>query len=179
MPTTRRNRKVYRQGPKSHDSVIVALNGRFGDTSGAPYVEGRLIIPRLLIETNISFLVDTGADLTVLHPQDSVKMKLPFSELTTNGTSDLLGVGANQQSYLVEPAIILFTEPEKRVFGYGVDILICPFDQRAKNAKELLQLPSLLGRDILDNWDISYSKSMNKLEFSIVKYDFVRNLPKP
>ena len=39
------------------------LEGRFGDTTGRPYVDGRLfVLGRQELNSNISFLVDTGAD---------------------------------------------------------------------------------------------------------------------
>lgn len=42
------------------------LRGRFGHASKRPYIQGRLFIPRLDIWSDISFLVDTGADKTTL-----------------------------------------------------------------------------------------------------------------
>ena len=57
------------------------LQGRFGDTSGRPYLEGRFYIPRLGVQGNISFLVDTGADSTTLLPADANKLNIDHSEL--------------------------------------------------------------------------------------------------
>lgn len=48
------------------------LRGRFGDTTGAPYIEGRLILTRLNLTADISFLVDTGADYTVLRTHEKI-----------------------------------------------------------------------------------------------------------
>ena len=58
------------------------LRGRFGDTTGRPYLEGRLVIPRLSLESDISFLVDTGADRTVLLTADGQRMGIDYSDLT-------------------------------------------------------------------------------------------------
>ena len=38
------------------------LKGRFGDTSGRPYIEGHILLPRLKKRGNVSFVFDTGAD---------------------------------------------------------------------------------------------------------------------
>lgn len=43
--------------------LLTMLRGRFGDTSGRPYLEGRLFLPRLKLQGDISFIVDTGAEL--------------------------------------------------------------------------------------------------------------------
>ena len=50
------------------------LQGRYGDTTKSPYVEALLHIPRLGIKSDISFLVDTGADYSVLMPADRERM---------------------------------------------------------------------------------------------------------
>jgi hypothetical protein len=52
------------------------IQGRFGNTSGRPYVEGRLVIPRLKVRGDISFIFDTGADQTVLMPMDGTRLLL-------------------------------------------------------------------------------------------------------
>jgi hypothetical protein len=36
------------------------IEGRFGDTSGRPYIEGRLSLPRLGVVGDISFIFDTA-----------------------------------------------------------------------------------------------------------------------
>ena len=46
------------------------LRGRFGHANKRPYIQGRLFIPRLEVWSDVSFLVDTGADKTSLLPAD-------------------------------------------------------------------------------------------------------------
>lgn len=41
--------------------------GRFGDTTGRPYVEAIVWFERLKVRMNVSFLVDTGAELVDVH----------------------------------------------------------------------------------------------------------------
>ena len=57
------------------------LRGRFGDSTGRPYIEGRLIIPRLNIKSDMSFLVDTGADRSLLMPGDGRRLAIDYSKL--------------------------------------------------------------------------------------------------
>ena len=84
------------------------LRGRFGDTTGRPYLEGRLLIPRLGIDANISFLVDTGADTSLLSPSDAFEMGVDYSLLT--GETESLGTAGIAHNF-TEPASIAFTEP--------------------------------------------------------------------
>jgi len=67
------------------------LQGRFGNTSGRPYIEGRLSFPRLGIAGDISFLMDTGADTSVIMPIDSGRMGVDVNQLTT--TTESYGIG--------------------------------------------------------------------------------------
>jgi hypothetical protein len=46
------------------------IEGRFGNTSGAPFLEGRIILLRFGVRGLVSFLVDTGADATIITPLD-------------------------------------------------------------------------------------------------------------
>jgi hypothetical protein len=68
------------------------LEGRLGNTSGAPYIEARVSFPRLKRRGLVSFLVDTGADGTVLMPADSKKLGIDFKSLKNPTTSQGIGI---------------------------------------------------------------------------------------
>jgi hypothetical protein len=63
------------------------LRGRFGDASGAPYLEAHISFSRLRLRGFVSFLIDTGADGTVLMPADSKKLGIVFSSLRNSTTA--------------------------------------------------------------------------------------------
>jgi hypothetical protein len=69
------------------------LEGRLGNTSGAPYIEARLSFPRLKLIGLVSFPVDTGADGTVLMPADSKKLGIDFKSLKNPTTSQGIDFG--------------------------------------------------------------------------------------
>ena len=46
--------------------------------SGQPMVSSRLIVPRLGVDDEIDFLVDTGAESTCLHPADGEYIPIPL-----------------------------------------------------------------------------------------------------
>ena len=119
------------------------LLGRFGDTSGCPYIEGRLILPRLNIRGDISFLADTGADQTLIHPLDGLRIGIDYS--TLSDTSESVGIGGISQNF-VEPALVVFSEPRRMLYIYTIVVAIAP------PSPDIMNLPSLLGRDILKQW---------------------------
>jgi hypothetical protein len=139
------------------------IRGRFGDTSGRPFIEGRLIIKKLRVYDYFSFCIDTGSDETVLLPSDSRKTSLDFSKLkdktsscTLNGTCELF----------VIPAIIQFFEPSSmNVYSYDIELKIAPFNP------DLLPLPSIVGRDVIDHWSINYCRTQNRLDIKVLSAD--------
>ena len=54
------------------------LHGRFGESSGRPYVWARVFIPRLGLVGNVSFIFDTGALLIRLRECAAGRRILPF-----------------------------------------------------------------------------------------------------
>ena len=139
------------------------LRGRFGDTTKRPYIEGRLVISRLKLQQDISFCVDTGADKTTLTPADGILMGLDYSSLTEDPRPSL-GLGGTSYNY-VEPVVVIFSEARKCIHVYYIDLIIIDPDP------DLIDLPSLLGRDILNRWTMRYSPTSDRLTFKVVTAD--------
>lgn len=145
------------------------LTGRFGDTSKRPYIEGRLILPRLNIRANISFCVDTGADKTLLLPSDGVRLGLDYGALS--GNQESVGVGGICQNF-TEGALVVFTEPGRYLYVYALALRICP------PGPNIMDLPSLLGRDILNQWRMRYDATRRQLAFTVLSADVKVRIPK-
>ena len=141
------------------------LVGRFGKTSGRPYLEGRLLIPRLRVNVGISFCVDTGADSTTLMPGDGNYIGLDYSTLNLSDQS--MGISGTIDS-CKENAIVVFSERGLVIHGYDIDLTIIKPDRKMPG---LNRLPSLLGRDILNRWTMRYSPPTNRLTFKVVTSD--------
>ena len=139
------------------------LRGRFGNTSGRPYIEGRLLLPKLNLRSDISFLVDTGADRSMLMPADAQRMGVDYSDLT--GDSLCTGMGGTSHNF-IEPSVMAFSEPGKALYVYQIEMLIPPPDA------DIEDLPSILGRDILDQWSMSYYPAKSRLTFRVLSADF-------
>ena len=138
------------------------LRGRFGDTSGRPYIEGRLLLPRLNIRSDISFIVDTGADRSMLLPDDGDRMGIDYTRLT--GEEESVGIGGVCHNF-IEPAIVVFSEVNRFLHIYMIDLAITPSDP------DMRDLPSLLGRDILDQWRMTYNPTTKYLGFRVLSAD--------
>ena len=132
--------------------------GEFDDR-GRPYVEGRVIIPRLNINEIVTFLLDTGADGTCLHPRDARRARMPFNQLGNRTTSR--GIGGSS-SYFRESAVIAFADkPQMRLYLYRLDLAI------AESHESNEGLPSLLGRDVINHWYMQYDPADARLECTV------------
>ena len=142
------------------------LEGRFGDTSGRPYIEGRVYFPRFDLEGDVSFLVDTGADASLLNPVDVVRIGVDVDLL--EGSAESVGLGGAIQCF-VEPAWVIFTATEGTIYVYHSDIEIAPIHM------DMLDLLSLVGPDILDQWRMVYDPGIGVLEFEVRSADLTIN----
>ena len=122
------------------------LTGRFGDTSGRPYIEGRLSLPRLGIAANVSFLIDTGADRSVLMPLDGTRINLDYSCLENE--TRCTGIGGSSVAFH-ESGVISFSDGIA-IYMYEVGLLI------PKPKRGTMKTPSVLGRDVLNRLVIRY-----------------------
>ena len=136
--------------------------GEFG-LMGRPFVEGYLRLPRFGIARDITFLVDTGADATCIHPRDGQPAGIPFDLLQGSTTSR--GVGG-QATYFREPAVLEFVDAEARkIHSCEVSVNIAKPGARASDPINIIY--SLLGRDIIDRWRMVYDRTDNILEFTV------------
>jgi hypothetical protein len=139
------------------------IRGRFGDTSGRPFIEGRLILKRLKIINDISFCIDTAADFTALLPGDSKLINLDYRQL--KGNYPITGI-CGISNFFIEPAIIVFSDPGHFLYSYKIDLKIAPYDP------DIIELPSVLGRDIWYRWDIRINTKKNLLAVKILEADY-------
>jgi hypothetical protein len=146
------------------------LKGRFGNTSGAPFIEARVSFPRLKIsvqvppagEADISFLIDTGADRTTIMPPDWLRFSVPYARL--GNPAKLNGIGGVADGFR-ETALITFSEANVGLRSYEVEVLIY------KPTSNMPPCPSLLGRDVIQNWAITFDKRNNSIKANVLRAD--------
>ena len=148
------------------------ITGRFGDTTGRPFLEGRLFFPRLHISGDISLLLDTGADASVIMPADAKRLSIPFDQL--NGDNACCGLGGIVHCF-TERAVLVFSDPKVALYAYELEIDIMQDDA------QMADVPSLVGRDIIDQWRMIYDPQHRKLQITVRSADMVFPLipPKP
>ena len=137
------------------------IHGWFG-AQGRPYVFAAVTLPRLGFTRRVRLLVDTGADVTSLHPMDC--QGIAYDLLVD--TSETTGIGGISEYYR-EPALVTFRDHEEsnlQVYRMFIDI--------ARPTQYNDSVPSLLGQDILRNWRVIHDRIANELTFEVHLADF-------
>ena len=120
---------------------------------GLPYVRSHIILPRLGFFGSVHFLIDTGSDTTILHPDDGMYLGFPFEALTN--PAEVISV-SGIQDYYVEDATISFADDVQAV-DLDIELFV------AKPQPELEGLDSLLGRDVLNRLGMEYDFRQQRL----------------
>ena len=129
------------------------------DGTGRSFVSVTIYLYRLGLSGSIRIQVDTGADITCLHPEASKALGIPYEELNKHNMATAGGVGGKSK-YYVEPAILYFVSDDG-----GDDEEIAVDLHIAKPNKGNKSLESLLGTNIINKWRMNYDPPNGKLEF--------------
>ena len=134
------------------------------DGNGRPRLDGHLFIERLGIQHDVWFLVDTGADSSIIHGNDAEAAGIVAADLCRPIWSR--GVGGAAQ-YFRETAWLVFSDANGAIsYWYEVELAIAPPPETGDGARPL---PSLLGRTVIDNWVMEYNPTHAKLEFKALR----------
>jgi hypothetical protein len=138
------------------------LTGHYDKNPGRPLIEGYLDIPSFGIQGFVQFLIDTGADNTVLMPADAKRLKVDYSKFTI--TDHSLGSGGASLDYLC-PAVAIFAEAGHTAHSYGITLRL------PEPKPELFIAPSLLGRDILNRWHMTFHPTNKTIVAEVLSSD--------
>lgn len=120
----------------------------------APAVQAYCFIPRLNLGRLELFMVDTGASGTSLHGASVWELQPHLRPSTLNTAR---GVGGTCR-YYGEAATLLFIDTQGHLIPHSlrrIDIQKILPEELAQDAN-ILRVPSLLGRDILNRWPLTY-----------------------
>jgi hypothetical protein len=140
------------------------VEGRFETFTGAPTLDCYVDIKILKVSGVVPFLIDTGADCTVLMPADATRLKIDFDELERHGSKrKSFGVGGEVEDYLVPAALVVSDNGMAHAYKIALRV--------AKPIPETDELPSLLGRDILRYWRLTCDMPNKRLSIDIIMSD--------
>ncbi len=152
------------------------IRGTFEEPEGRPYVQGRFYVPSLKIMSTVDFLVDTGADTTMLGLRDGQLLDIDYAALQLP-VKDMLGVGRTASTASVKAALGVFDTFSQsiyvRMYRIQLDLLMPPRDEDEDEGKHenALSVPSILGRDILWRWRIDCDFPRGQLRFLVRSSD--------
>ena len=135
----------------------MAIQGYFKSGRGelpAPYVDVGVYLLRSGAVEVVSFLIDTGADVTCLHPEDIRRMGIDRRLLTPGSLNYPRGIGGTA-GYYREPALLLFPDRDRGDTFCQLAVII--YENPEDPAME--RAPSLLGRDFLNRCDLRLNRS--------------------
>jgi len=121
-----------------------------------PFVIAKLLFPDFNREETVELLVDTGADVTMLSEKDALRIGLNYEKLE-RAKKDLGGIGGKVETYSVEAIIKIEPDFIERVKILTVKNRLpnrSPEDIREELRELYQRIPSLLGRDIIDNFGL-------------------------
>lgn len=130
-----------------------------------PYVLAKIIFPKFDISEHLEFLVDSGADSTMISERDAMRIGLDYTKLEKS-KKDVGGIGGKAETYVAEVIIKIQRDFVERVKVLVIKHLI-PEDMKEEERKELVNLyrriPSILGRDIIDNFGLFMHKRTHRI----------------
>lgn len=120
----------------------------------APYVQAVVLCPNITAFRSVRFLVDTGADYTVLSARDVSLLKFSRDSLDAKTRVAVGGLGGKKTWFYTVDATVIFGEPENSWYQWVTRIFICDIWTQPVS-DEAWGVPSLLGRDFLNRCQMS------------------------
>lgn len=137
------------------------VRGYFTDGLRRPFVNAELILPRFRVWAAIRLLVDTGADSTAIHWRDRQRLRTAEGRPLAPGTSfaqaaQASGIAGTPVQYGREDALLAFgtAEGSRILARLPVDIELAP---------SAIEVPSLLGRDVLSEARLDFNMPADDL----------------
>lgn len=140
------------------------LGSDFG-SKGEPYIQGSLIDESLHIDVDVDMLADTGADRTLINPHNLIAQGAKKEHLLSlTYEKEMGGLGGSVRVHL-RNALLVFYDDE---FAYGYDVTIA-----IPHLEDVDQdMPSLLGRDVMQSWRMTFAQSRGELAFEALQSDY-------
>ena len=135
--------------------TLVGFYHSEADEPPAPYITARVVLPGLGVAADVDFLIDTGSDVTILHPEDVNRLGIDYRQLNPGTLEATVGIGG-ESDYYRESATLTFQDSSGVELSCELDVFILQGP-----APALLDAPSLLGRDFLNRCDVRLNRSQS------------------
>ena len=93
-------------------------------------------------------------------------MGIDFYQLPGTVEERTAGIGGRARSKTL-PAVVTFNDPGSRLYVYHIHLSVMQPNE------DIEHIPSLLGRDVLNQWTMRYSYPTRRLTVSVVSADFI------
>ena len=114
----------------------------------APYMQAVVLCSNVTEFRSVRFLIDTGADYTVLSARDTALLQFSDPPLDPEARVALGGLGGSQTWFYAVEAAVIFGNPSSAWYQWVTHIRV--YDIWTQNlSDEVWHIPSLLGRDFL------------------------------
>jgi hypothetical protein len=123
----------------------------------APFVRAYFFIRRLNYGSPTTFLLDTGSGGTYLHGRIAYILRAKMDEKTLGLAH---GIGGSSEYYFEENAVIVFFDKNGKSFELKVPTKLgiqkITKEHVEKTKGDVLRLPSIIGREIMNQGDFRY-----------------------
>lgn len=126
------------------------------DAPPAAFISAQVHLTRQNVAGSVAFLIDTGFDVTLLHPPAVRDLALDYRQLDPDSLDVAAGLGG-ATGYYREPVTLTFTDTAGQELRCELDVFIIQFPDNPA----MQDAPSLLGRDFLDRCDLRLNRSQN------------------
>lgn len=135
------------------------IQGFFRQDDNAPYVVSTIIHSAFNLNRRVRFLLDSGASSTVIADTDARYLKIDYNRLQRL-PSGMTGIGGTVETFVLPSVRLVFatgdgTHEEELERVYVLRHQMTDARQRAR----IERIPSLLGRDVLNNYMVILQRS--------------------
>ena len=130
----------------------------YGYRPPAPFIAVMVSIKELAMEAKIQFLIDTGASSTIILWRDIERLRINVTRLRMRD-KEFSGLGGLTRAKPTSTTISFTSENEELVKEETEAYVVsspCP-------SPKLKFLPSILGRDVINEYNLNYSPKNNKV----------------
>lgn len=125
----------------------------------AAYVVSTVTLKDLNVAHRVEFLVDTGASRTIISDRDALRLGVDYKKLLRAGLS--LGIGGRVDTYASKNVDLVFLTADMEQYVERVEELY--FLKHRRVDEDILKIPSVLGRDILNKYLLIYDKRRERV----------------